>query len=236
MMMSLLSSLFLGLVATNAQNCPPPNCPPLEECGPDMMMCMDPLPPPPMCPPMTCPGDCPPVDPCPTGHCIPMESKYKVYGCFQQFRSYMHLITHFSAMPNPFSRCPNFCPPPPCPEGSVACPVDYDASGCPMPPTCAPQPMCGEPMQCPQSHGPDGCPVQPQCGPEEMLCTPPAPPLPPNFDPGMSRPGEFCPPAGWCTPNTGKLFRQLESWTWFNIVVFLSAWSHWTNVSQLLPS
>ena len=76
MMMSLLSTLFLGLVATNAQDCPPPNCPPLEECGPDMMMCMDPPPPPPMCPPMTCPGDCPPVEPCPTGHCIPMESKY----------------------------------------------------------------------------------------------------------------------------------------------------------------
>ena len=75
MMMSLLSSLFLGLVATNAQDCPPPNCPPLEECGPDMMMCMDPPPPPPMCPPMTCPGDCPPVDPCPTGHCIPMETQ-----------------------------------------------------------------------------------------------------------------------------------------------------------------
>jgi len=174
-MIIILSAFLLGLAASQTV-CPPPiDCPPREECGPDMMYCENHQvshQPTSNCP--LCPGQCPPQPPCPTGTCVPMQ----VAG---------------GGPNNPDGKCPNFCPPPPCPEGSVQCPPDYDPSGCQMPPTCSPQPMCGEPLQCPQSNGPDGCPLQPKCGPDSMLCAPPMP------APTAAGP-PACPPLGWCEP------------------------------------
>ena len=62
-------------------------------------------------------------------------------------------------------QCPNICPTDTPSPDMIACPVDYDGNGCPMPITYVPSDatMCGQTLEqaCPRSNGPDGCPVQP---------------------------------------------------------------------------
>ena len=62
--------------------------------------------------------------------------------------------------------CQSFCSPL-CPDGQYECPMDYDSSGCPMPPTCS----CSN-ETCPKSHDWRGCPITPfpACNEGEQTC------------------------------------------------------------------
>jgi len=176
--MRFIIALF-AIGATLAQDCP--TCPEPIQCPDGQMVCSS-MPFPPTCPSCPTPDGCTDVQ-CPNEWC---QDNTMPSGRPQQ-----------PWEEEPF-QCPNICPTDTPGPDMIACPVDYDGNGCPMPITYVPSDatMCGQTLDqaCPRSNGPDGCPVQPLCGPEEMMCTPPAPPPPAD--------GSFvCPPVGWCQPS-----------------------------------
>jgi len=183
--MRFIIALF-AIGATLAQDCP--TCPEPIQCPDGQMVCSS-MPFPPTCPSCPTPDGCTDVQ-CPNEWC---QDNTMPSGRPQQ-----------PWEEEPF-QCPNICPTDTPGPDMIACPVDYDGNGCPMPITYVPSDatMCGQTLDqaCPRSNGPDGCPVQPLCGPEEMMCTPPAPPPPAD--------GSFvCPPVGWCQPSQMPIGRD----------------------------